>query len=399
MRTLLLSSWFVLVTMGCGSIGDAETRQSTHLKMGLQGVAALPAAADIEKTRDERGNSAREAKATLSSGAWPEFDQSGDPRQSQEVIEKLAANDEAAWLGTSGGLNIIGLQQAARVFYRIHQSPPEDVQELAPYCFAWPLASRDPSYRDVPMIASAGKLPEFGETWTRQPNSALKLLARFSDHSLEVARPGIVQQAPNVSEKRIYHHVASPLELSQPSGQISSRPAVVPEIPTSASPAERNFALMAYLQHTVQPQDARLDGARETLSGMIQIAARRANRLPDTLNAIQLDGGARLEQFQEAQPEQADIVIEFDGQQAYRYTLRLSNGELLRWTEVYFALHPMDAAAVAVPDGVVQDRAEAPFARIASLRLRPASRSLPPQQLTPPGETAGSATPTAPSFK
>lgn len=339
------------------------------------------------------------ASEALRKAEWPELETTGDPKQGQAVVDALGANVEAAWLGTSGGLNIIGLQQAARVFFRIHQTAPQDIQELAPYCFAWPLASRDSSYRDVPIIESASTLPKFGQAWERKPMGGLKLLARVSEDSLEIARPVITRKSPESPEERVYHLVAAPLELALPRGEKSSRPSTVPAVPASTPPVERNFALMAYLQHTVQPHDARLDGARETLSGMIQLAARRSGKFPDNLNAIQLDGGARFEQLQQAQPDKADIVIEFDGRQAYRYTLRLSNGEVLRWTEVYFALHPMDAAAVAVPDGQVPDRADAPFMQIASLRLRPAAKSLPPQQLSAPGNVGNANAPTAPAFE
>lgn len=233
---------------------------------------------------------------------------------------------ERALEGAGGGVRrAVGRYQAV---YRTEQTPV--LSEIVPYCFSW-LARTPGSAVPAPNLTTlpSGQLA-FGEIQAEGLTTTL----RKEGQQITLLAPGFTSPERSTLE---YTSIAlrplSPMFLAAPAPAASGPRTPVTDdwfhrfgIPES--PALRWRHLHRRLAYDVTPEDARYVAAAEELDSLIKTAVTATLTFPHTLEDVRFATGQALINLEPVAEEQADLIVGFDGIQAYRYTVRFPSGVL-----------------------------------------------------------------------
>ena len=185
-----------------------------------------------------------------------------------------------------------GLSIAGAAYQRESGKPPRSFQELVKFCFLWPNAEGNPNqplYLDPDTILFNSK--------------EAKLPVRRSDGSTSSVRFSIGWVGPSVG------------------GIQTATPAYFEPLTLQ----EWDVAKQYFLNSAV-PEDLPLISAFDSIVALIEAVVRRTGSLPDHVKVMEATAGARLVNLEKSEESAADIVLGWDGVQAYRLKAVLRSG-------------------------------------------------------------------------
>ncbi|MEO7993499.1 MAG: hypothetical protein ABI743_03800 [bacterium] len=328
-----------------------------------------------------------EAHAQISRGQWPVLDIAGDPKSGAATVTALSKADRHVWYTLDAGLMVDGLQIGTDTLFRMGAAPATP-DAAAAYCFAWPLSDRDPTLGRI-MHLYSGQANFDGLAWSIadvRGCGRFLFTAHCTPTGLEATLPlAIYPEGESGKWSKNWTEDFRSLKLDyRPLRDADKiRPATVPAIPEGVTDASRSAFLAGYLDYTINPVDARLGAALQSVELLVTRAARRSNAFPQSAQEMQLEGGMRLLQLKECDSADADILVEFDGIQTYRYTALLATGERAVRAHVYYKLHPLEAVYDVLGADELQQLPPRHFEVVAAFKLLPPATSLPSADIAP----------------
>lgn len=301
-----------------------------------------------------RGPEAAAAQAAIEAGRRPQLNTHGDPKGKAKLVARIINGELEALYAPGVSLNLTGIEEASLVYQAGFGQNPSAVSDLAPFCFSWPTVPCDAGQS---LVALAASPITPGSAWSLDQASKPGLWLDLAKAGLVAVVPCMLDTAPTNGDRQIYVTLPLAYQIDQTSPANAMRRRVEPGLSRNLATPERNRLLFEYLQRPASNQDLRLRAAQRALSRLIQEAAKRAGALPRSLVDAEKLGGAKMIQVATIPEPEADLVVEFDGVQAYRYTFRLESGTVGQVVSYYFAVHPMDAANVYAPAGQVRESA------------------------------------------
>lgn len=277
-----------------------------------------------------------------------------------------------------------GLREALEFYCWSHDGAwPTAVQDVAPYCFSWPV--KGPRSTELIPLVDA-------ETFKVRVAQHDKLVFPLEQMlELQMLALDLTEDGASVYRPAIETGGTRCLFMGVPEA-CSRYPGSTPRyrresITTLASlPPDALRTRLSKAFNWAPPEEIRVGFAADALQELIRWACLNLWRPPENLDEMLQFSGHQVINLAAVPPEEADILVEFDGESSYRMTLRyMPNLVVQRIYTIHRVAHPHFSASIIGPTRFEELRPEASFVPFASFRLATPSAAAMPYQLSPPG--------------
>lgn len=284
-------------------------------------------ATDGESASQKQGTSIEEAKALVAEGRPLEIF-SPTPAQRIEIEGWIAGDLATCW--PKMWKSPFDIREALGRYERYRGEPPPDMllTGLAPFVFAWP-ARAPGSSEPIPLIhpVDAAKW----QAWTQRAQLTQEEMLDAQAFALELDQDSRRLTVPFRQRALIetYGFITIPLTDSPVRAQVKYQPRssmqeALPRLERMRD--HRRWGELNDVESWLIPDELRLYLAASDIMNLIRVATVNSWQVPGSLSELERYSGHVLLNLEPIDAQHADLVVEFDGEASYLFTLRYPAG-------------------------------------------------------------------------